>query len=518
MKIKNIHFIERHIEKIILGACALFGLVILWFFVLDSPYTTKILNEEGIGPDRVPQLVRKQADDIFADITNPKSPLPSIPVPPYTSMFRERVERKPLSVASLDPLSHPGLAGPFQFEEPVQKRFHLPTPPAPDSLVATHSYGVLPDQDALAEQLAQRDRLASSLAAATATASRYSELVPVSSPRDFRYVSVAAAFDWDAWRERLRESGDGTVPVPEIWWRNTLMLTDVILERQRLDSLTNEWGPTETIAALPEAMNLRQAHDTWLSNEAQEVVQIVRDRQKSIARPPFVPMTTESTWQAPDTGIDPQDTPVPAVGNTARPGTSDDALVTAPRFQEIWAHDLTVQPGRTYRYRLRALVYNPLFQKRRLMDDQRETYFHKLSLESQPSDWTDPIDVDPEHWFFAVKGSERSSTATIEVWRVFDGRPRVQEFEVTPGDTIGGQIPIDTAEPSANLDLRVESMVVDIVRSVAGAGFDSDSLGVLYIDLATNELHTRNIAADQASPIRARLREQAEAVTVAASD
>ena len=39
----------------------------------------------------------------------------------------------------------------------------------------------------------------------------------------------------------------------------------------------------------------------------------------------------------------------------------------------VWTHDLSVEPGATYRYRCRVFLYNPLFARsRQLLEAQQE--------------------------------------------------------------------------------------------------------------------------------------------------
>ncbi|MFW5682996.1 MAG: hypothetical protein ACOC1G_08330, partial [Phycisphaeraceae bacterium] len=110
----------------------------------------------------------------------------------------------------------------------------------------------------------------------------------------------------------------------------------------------------------------------------------------------------------------------------------------------IWAHDITVEPGRTYRYKLVASVVNPLFAETNLVPEQREANRDRLLL--QPDEqaieempWADPVDVDPVLQFFLVNGNVNLGMAEIEVWRPYNGRWVVGEFSLRPGDRIGGE-------------------------------------------------------------------------------
>lgn len=109
----------------------------------------------------------------------------------------------------------------------------------------------------------------------------------------------------------------------------------------------------------------------------------------------------------------------------------------------VWSHDLTVEPGRTYRYQVRYWLGNPFFGNAdRLAADQ-----HGLAaapaLRSPAADWSDPITIDPDRMFFVtsaaagnqgVLGSEAS--ATVEVFRFFYGYWRRGSESLNLGDPV----------------------------------------------------------------------------------
>ena len=110
----------------------------------------------------------------------------------------------------------------------------------------------------------------------------------------------------------------------------------------------------------------------------------------------------------------------------------------------IWAHDITVEPGRRYRYKLVASVANPLFFEDNLSPEQRQANRDRLllrpderALEEMP--WSEPVEVDPVLQFFLVDGNVNAGLAQFEVWRPYNGRWVVGEFSLQPGDRIGGE-------------------------------------------------------------------------------
>jgi len=178
----------------------------------------------------------------------------------------------------------------------------------------------------------------------------------------------------------------------------------------------------------------------------------------------------------------------PAIDRPARPGFDADLDEPASEQPEdnpdeikVWAHDLTVQPGRTYRYRVVVTVRNPLFRKTRVAPQQKEENYDRLTLgpaqaeltatanpdsETAEGVWSDPVTIDPELFYFLLRGQTR--TALVEVWRVFDGRWRNAEFQVSPGDPIGGVAQLDIEGETIALPMQADDIAVDIVSSAGG--------------------------------------------------
>ena len=130
----------------------------------------------------------------------------------------------------------------------------------------------------------------------------------------------------------------------------------------------------------------------------------------------------------------------------------------------IWAHDITVEPGGRYRYKLVASVVNPLFAETNLAPEQREANRDRLLLrpDEQAIDempWTDPVDVDPVLQFFLVDGNVSIGLAEIEVWRPYNGRWVVGAFSLRPGDRIGGE---GESVGGSTIDLTLDALLVDI--------------------------------------------------------
>ncbi|MFA9476830.1 hypothetical protein ACERK3_00855 [Phycisphaerales bacterium AB-hyl4] len=178
---------------------------------------------------------------------------------------------------------------------------------------------------------------------------------------------------------------------------------------------------------------------------------------------------------------------------------------------QVWAHDLTAEPGRTYRYRVIVTVLNPLFQQRRLHPEQQEEYFNRIALwpeqdeleSAEASNWSSPVTLDPEHYFFLVEGSPSREEAKVEVWRLFRGQWHFEEFDVRPGDIIGGETRID----GQTVSMRVDAMLVDLVSVSEGTSSGSGAR-MIYMDQETNLIGERVADEDRDSDHRIRLRNE----------
>ena len=105
---------------------------------------------------------------------------------------------------------------------------------------------------------------------------------------------------------------------------------------------------------------------------------------------------------------------------------------------QVWAHDLSVEPGRTYRYRLAVNVYNPFFGRKRSLVESQEALAELFTLSSAVSEWSTPIRIHPPLRVFITQASVNSGgplrlgRAKAEVYRFYDGRQWRATFNVPP--------------------------------------------------------------------------------------
>ena len=192
----------------------------------------------------------------------------------------------------------------------------------------------------------------------------------------------------------------------------------------------------------------------------------------------------------------------PGARPTAQPGGSD-----VPEQVTVWAHDLTIEPGKTYRYKVKVYVLNPLFRNPRLDAEQLKENRNRIALapseeELDNADWSAPVAIDKQHYFFVTSGNRDQKRADFEVWTVHDGIWRSREFTEYPGNEIGDIAEIQ--DISGRVPMNVGSIMLD-VDSVSNPNGGGSVVRVLYLDGDSNQIRTRLVQEDKVNVDRTRL-------------
>lgn len=109
----------------------------------------------------------------------------------------------------------------------------------------------------------------------------------------------------------------------------------------------------------------------------------------------------------------------------------------------VWSHDLTAQPGKTYRYQVRYRLGNPYYGNiDRLLEAQRELAAAPV-LRSEASEWSEPATLEPDQVFYVTSASPVSfgalkgeAAATVEMFRFVYGYWRRATESLNLGDTL----------------------------------------------------------------------------------
>ncbi len=111
----------------------------------------------------------------------------------------------------------------------------------------------------------------------------------------------------------------------------------------------------------------------------------------------------------------------------------------------FWAHDDTLEPRNTYRYRIRLGVFNPVAGTNKLSEQDIEQK-NKVILWSDFSDVTEPVEIPGRSYFFARDIQEAAKTITVTVCRYVLGHWYSEDFKVSRGEAIGDVIETEIEE------------------------------------------------------------------------
>ncbi len=171
----------------------------------------------------------------------------------------------------------------------------------------------------------------------------------------------------------------------------------------------------------------------------------------------------------------------------------------------LWAHDISVRPDTTYRYRARVWITNPFFgQPDRLLEAHRAVA-EKPAIASEDSDWSAPIFVEPQTVYFVTTAVAAGSgplggesRASAELFEFFYGYWRKADVQLVAGDALASavQLPVETDTFVIERDSEGKWLVADKVplersRKVAIDGFFLDAAPVIGAPAGTTQVYVR---------------------------
>ncbi len=122
-----------------------------------------------------------------------------------------------------------------------------------------------------------------------------------------------------------------------------------------------------------------------------------------------------------------------------------DGFEAIDRTLSFWANDDSVEPGNTYQYRMRIGVFNPAAGKQWVREGQ-EQLNNEVILWSNYTEPTKEIEIGKMIYFFPLERIEGEKTVNIQVSKFHYGKWRSQQFEVSPGESIGRPTEISLEE------------------------------------------------------------------------
>ena len=135
----------------------------------------------------------------------------------------------------------------------------------------------------------------------------------------------------------------------------------------------------------------------------------------------------------------------------------------------FWAHDDTVEPRKSYRYRMRLGVFNPIAGTNQFIE-QDKSLKNKVILWSEFSDATGTVDIPGTLYFFPREIQEAAKTVTVTACRYVLGYWYCKDFMVKAGETIGNVVGLEPLESQEQLtvpeqiDYTTGAVLIDVAQ------------------------------------------------------
>lgn len=172
----------------------------------------------------------------------------------------------------------------------------------------------------------------------------------------------------------------------------------------------------------------------------------------------------------------------------------------------IWAHDDTVQPGKTYQYRIRVGVFNPIAGKDWFKAEQQEfknqvvlwtPFAETIAKKNEPLIASIPKTL---HIFPMDISKTNPIAVNVRVSKYYMGRWRSQDFEVLPGQTIGSVVEVKrttTSPGETGAGLGIEGMAPPPAMMGGGMPMPVEGAGIAgpeTVDFTTPYLYLDQIS------------------------
>ena len=469
-KAENVTMIERHVEKLALAVCLLALGLAIWHWLFSSPTKLNIFIPSAgktvlVSPTQADARLLAAAETVQKMYSGSGADKSIPPVPAWVGRLNDQRSMSPPSVASTD------LAEPRRPIGPVEDPNARP--------------------DTGIEQL-----IAAMPAPAKPVMMGSIELPKKTPLGDVVLAGGLSGYPLEAlgakWRDILK-----AVPFQSV------VPYKLIVEVQQAPA-DGDWSKAKTVLvqttpldangkpiALPEipdfdgknVIDVRKARDAVLAT------------QQQILQPSYL-----SVWRADQKQwIQPELPGQPAQQGQAAIAFFDDSTMTI---------------GPTYRYRVQLVVVNPLLTYDEAVAKDRHAEARQKFLTSKPSEWSDPVSVHREVYFFITGVNPLANKMTVTVYARQWGQWVAKSFDVQVGEFVGGVEKVDLMDPmgrgkkSADVDFSTGCVAVrlDFKKMLSRKGFNFRTCEMLYVD-AEGRLQSRLKAWDDGSDRRKELQE-----------
>jgi uncharacterized membrane protein YgcG len=124
----------------------------------------------------------------------------------------------------------------------------------------------------------------------------------------------------------------------------------------------------------------------------------------------------------------------------------------------FWAHDDTVETGKSYRYRMRLGVFNPIAGTDQFIE-QDKSLKDKVILWSEFSDATETVDIPGTLYFFPREIQEAAKTVTVTACKYVLGYWYCKNFTVKQGEVIGKGVEYKATDKEKEKEVTVPKIV-----------------------------------------------------------
>ncbi len=512
MKLKGVNPIEQHIEKIVLGIVTILLLAVLSMQFVTRPNDIDV-GSRKVAPDQVYTVLEGQANQLQSQLTDLNPALPDLQpvdlVDRYNQAFEQAsgggIELSSALGQGVDITNTPGggtWTPPDVETGPVQAlQVPVTSKPIAASLWSTLDPfvpAVVPEYEAFIPAAQPFDFPSVTVEAVfngkdleSALLGKGESQTPI--PRRFWSVTGLAILGFEAQRQELMPDGSWSAPEPIVTPPHTPIPTNALGQEAGLLDLTalvttaagvvdevarpkfpptiagEPWSPpSERVASGDDSESARISRLTRQLERAKAELDRLSNAPGGNDPPPtrgrgrdplpLIPNTNtrekdrlekrikDLEEQLEELGVDIDDA---GKSRQARTSKADIGSVLEEEEVDLWAHDLGVEPGATYRYRTRVVVNNPLFRKSSELDPD-DAAQQALTLDpfarGDWSDWSEPVVVGAREYFF-VTGAETDSgfgtvgpKATIELYKMFYGHYRRSTFSASPGDELAASV------------------------------------------------------------------------------
>lgn len=510
MRLKGINPFELHVEKAVVGVVAAAALGILaWQFV--GPPNRVMVRNQSVGLDEAYNVLDREAAKVLQEIRNPAPALADIPKLDMLARWEARMQS---ARTPSPPIAWPGgrattvEVASVNTPRMTELRINELLAPAPTKPIAATYLATIAPEDVEAYPELKKilpstmpyDHAAVSVETSFSGTALRAMLAsdpdgdgPLSKLPEHWWSSGIQILDVKLEREELQPTGEWSnlTEVPPMPGRESLRadLTtaseDPALLRKLVEDASklaeeicrpeyyqvvfgDPWAPPSRMAQ-GRAVVDRGRIDSLLRQRAYIEQQIQRlqgdlakvgdeDRSADVKRRnierninDFRRQLDQNRSELIDAGHvfadQPGSAPAPDPAAAAAAATPLLATESLP----IWAHDLTAERGKTYRYRFVLVLRNPAYGQRAALHRESQQFASSPVMHSRPSPWSDPVRVDPEVYFFITSARDpardqrnviinATPSASAEIYAFHWGYWRRATLSLEPGDPLVGEV------------------------------------------------------------------------------